>query len=63
MREGVEDEFRILKTTGEQCKPLQRDHGIAAPIHEPVIARHHGAYLIPLRLPRARIPPGGRAAS
>src|SRR5207237_8450717 len=46
MREGAQNISRVQRATGNECESLQRNHGIASPIGEPVIAGDYGSHFI-----------------
>src|ERR1700722_13487233 len=47
MREGAQDPPRFGAAASDQRQTFQADHGVAAPIAEPVIAGDYGADLFP----------------
>jgi len=45
-REHPEDRAGLDVAAGGECEPLQRDHGVAAPVREPVVAGDDGPDLV-----------------
>ena len=53
--EGAEDVAGLAVPAGAEGQPLQADHGVAAPVGEPVVAGDDGAHLVAGRAGAGRL--------